>query len=264
MKKLSSLILVTLMLALLIAPSALASGSYNYVFDETGTLTDGQISALNAKASALTEKRGCDVYIWIVDLVPEDSARTIDSLEAYTKAFYVRNNLGYGADRNGIVLLMEIGDIPGERDYLFFANGPCKSIFNNSARESILDDEIVPLFKSAFNNGNFYKVADTFLDQVEHKFSSSIATTLTLKLTAVILIPLVIAFIICSSWRSKMKTAKIAQAADNYIPAGGFRLTGQTDQFLYRTTTRTRIERDTSPSGGSSSSSSGSSSGGKV
>jgi len=237
----------------------------NYVLDETGTLTDAQIDDLNEKAAELSEKRKCGVYIWIVDLVPEANARTVDDLEAYVDVFYEKYDLGYGDKKNGIVLLLEIGDIPGERDYLFYTYGPCKSVFSNDTRERILDDEIVPLFKSAFSNGNFYKVADVFLDQVDSEFATDFIVTLVFKLIAVIFVPMLIALIVCSSWKRKMKTAKLASHADNYIPAGGFNLTGKSDTFLYRTTTRTRIERSSSSSGGgSSSSSSGRSSGGKA
>ena len=253
-----------LILALIIAPPTFASGINNFVFDETGTLTGSQIDSLNAKSAALLAKRECAVYIWIVDLVPEKDARTIDSLEAYTDAFYFGNGLGYGADRNGIVLLMEIGDVPGERDYLFYTYGSCTSVFNNSTRESMLDDDIVPLFRSAFNNGNFYRVANTFLDKVDSKWTSSIRNTLIFKLAVIILVPSLIALIVCTGMKRKMKTAVLARTADNYIPANGFQLTGRTDQFLYRTTTRTRIETSSSSGGGSSSSSSGRSSGGKV
>jgi uncharacterized membrane protein YgcG len=56
-----------------------------------------------------------------------------------------------------------------------------------------------------------------------------------------------------------MKTAKIAQLAHDYIPAGGFSLNVQQDIYLYQTVTRTRIQSSSSSSssGGSSRSSSG-------
>ena len=265
MKKALTILLVLLLVSLFAAPAVLASGNTGYVFDESGVLSTEQINALNAKAAELTNRRECAVYIWIVHLVPEKDARTINTLEAYVDAFYAREGLGYGADRNGMVLLLETGDIPGERDYLLNTHGSCTSIFNNSARERLLDDEIVPLFKAAFSNGNFYKVADTFLNQVEHEFSRSIAVSLISRLAVVILVPMLIALIVCSVWKAKMKTAKLAKDADNYIPQNGFVLTGRTDQFLYRTTTKVRIESNSSGGGGgSSSSSSGRSSGGKV
>jgi len=247
--------------------TTLAPRGNNYIIDETGTLTGAQIENLNIKAAALSEKRECGVYVWIVDLVPEKYARTVDDLEGYVDAFYERYDLGWGDDNNGMVLLLEIGDIPGERDYLLNTHGSCTTFFNNDRREKLLDDKIVPLFREAFSNGNFYKVADVFLDQIENEYVTNFIVTLGLKLAAVILLPMLIALIVCSSWKAQMKTAKIARTADNYIPEGGFKLTGKTDMFLYRTTMRTKIERESSSSsggGGSRSSSSGRSSGGKV
>jgi len=263
MKKLIAAIAVMLMLALSTASALVADN--RYVCDETGILTGAQIGALNEKAAALAEKRGCGAYIWIVDLVPENYAKSIDDLEVYVEAFYEKNSLGCGDDKNGMVLLLEIGDIPGERDYLFYTHGPCQDIFNNSTRERLLDDKIVPLFIDAFNNGNFYKVADVFLDEVENEFVYDFVVVLGLKLATVILVPVLTAWFVCSGWKRQMKTAAIARSADNYIPAGGFNLTAKDDTFLYRTTSRRKIERESSSSGGgSSSSSSGSSSGRSV
>ena len=63
----------------------------------------------------------------------------------------------------------------------------------------------------------------------------------TIRIVLIILIPLIISLVVCLIWRSQMKTARIARTADNYIPMGGFNLTAQVDAFLYRTTSRRRI-----------------------
>ena len=70
------------------------------------------------------------------------------------------------------------------------------------------------------------------------------------NLAIIVVVPLLIALIVCTIMKSKMKTARIARTADNYIPQGGFNLVEQTDVFLYRTTTRQRIEQNTSSSSG--------------
>ena len=61
-----------------------------------------------------------------------------------------------------------------------------------------------------------------------------------------IIVSVIISLIICFIWRSKIKTAKIARTADNYIPQNGFILAVQADTFLYRTTSRRKIERSSS------------------
>ena len=279
MKKLWYPTLVILALMLILAPAAQASSNSppivnvselaprgnNYIIDETGTLTNAQKNALNEKADAILQKRACAVYIWIVDLVPETYARSANTMEAYVDSFYEKYDLGYGGDKNGMVLLLEIGDVPGERDYFLNAHGACASVFSNRTREKLLDDKIAPLFKDAFSNGNFYRVAAAFLDEVEREFSTGFLAKAGVKLAAIILLPGLIALFVCLRWRAGMKTARIARMADDYIPVNGFNLVGQSDRFLYRTTTRKKIERSSSSSGGGSrSSSSGRSSGGKV
>jgi len=279
MKKLLSILPLIIFASLLLPLTAHAAGkdlitddisfetgkAISYVTDETGTLAASQIGALNEKASIFEEKRKCGIYIWIVDLVPEEYAKSTDDMEVYAEAFYKRNGLGCGGDKNGMLLLLEIGDVPGERDYLLYTNGSVTLTFNNGKRERLLDNKIVPLFTEAFGSGNFYKVADSFIDAVENEFVTDFIITLALKLIAVIAVPSVIAWLICRKWKRGMKTAVTAHSADNYIPNGGFKLTGKTDRFLYRTSTRVKIERESSSSsGGSASSSSGKSSGGKV
>ena len=64
-----------------------------------------------------------------------------------------------------------------------------------------------------------------------------------------VLVALLIATVICLIWRSQMKTARIARTASNYIPQGGFRLTGQGDMFMYRTVTRRKIQSSSSSGG---------------
>ncbi|MDR0490798.1 MAG: hypothetical protein LBH28_06100 [Oscillospiraceae bacterium] len=113
--------------------------------------------------------------------------------------------------------------------------------------------------------GSSYVVSNTSLDALVDGSASNFLSRPAVKLAIVILIPILIALLICSGWKRKMKTAVIARSADNYIPNDGFKLTEKGDQFLYRTTTRTKIERQSSSSGGRSGpSSSGRSGGGRA
>ena len=68
------------------------------------------------------------------------------------------------------------------------------------------------------------------------------------NLAIVILVPLLIAFIVCSVWKGQMKTARVARTACNYIPPGGFNLTKQEDTFLYQTRTRVKVNNSPPPS----------------
>jgi uncharacterized protein len=73
----------------------------------------------------------------------------------------------------------------------------------------------------------------------------------------------IIAFIVVSVMRAKLKSVRSEKAAANYIKSGSMHITEQKDIFLYRNITRTERPKE-SDSGGSSthSSSSGSTHGG--
>ena len=73
-----------------------------------------------------------------------------------------------------------------------------------------------------------------------------------------ILVPLLVAFTVCSIFKAQMKTAKMQQAAQEYIDGQGLVLTAQNDRFLHTTRTERYIEPPKS-SGGTSVNSSGSS-----
>lgn len=87
--------------------------------------------------------------------------------------------------------------------------------------------------------------ADENADEASEESSSWV------NLAIVILVPLLVAGVVCGIFLSQMKTAVPQRAADNFIPGGGVKLTMQTDKFLFKTETRTRIEKQ--PSSGDSS-----------
>lgn len=270
-----------------------------HVYDEVGVFSNSEVDRLNQKATKIAEQYECSIYIWIVDLIPREESKTIYDVEKYVDSFYEGNNLGYKEDKTGVILMLEIGDIPGERDYLFSVYGYAKTVFSKSIRESFAD-KIRPMFIEALEGSNYYNVTDSFIDLVEWDFSYFISSQneenspfysdsndtntteysgsypnrlpiyymndseIIFRLCVVILVPFFIALIVCGVWKGKMKTAKIATEALNYIPDNGFSLINRQDVFLYRTKTTVRIESDTSSSDSSSSSSADHSSGGKV
>jgi len=153
-----------------------------------------------------------------------------------------------------------------ERDYYMIAHGFGNTAFTDHGKDVMLDKYILPLL----GDNKFYEAFSVYLDKAEEFLEmardgtpfdigtdpEAVRTGNLIKVAVTILLPLLIAFLICANWKSKMKTAKIATTACNYIPANGFILTGQADTFLYQTVTRTKIEKSSS-SGGTTINSSG-------
>ena len=262
MRKTTVLLLAVIVMALLLPLAAHASQSaYQYVLDDAHLLTDGQRLELEARASAMSANYRCDVRIVTVEDFADYGYQDI---EEFTYGIYRELDFGYGIDRDCVLFVLSIGG----RDYDLRAWGNrAETAFTFYGIDSVLDNHVLPLL----GGDNFNSAFSVFLDRAEVYFElaeegtpfergadpSASGSGSGGKVAVVILVPLLISGIVCGIWASQMKTAKIARLADNYIPAGGFNLTGQGDVFLYRTTSRRKIEKSASSSSSGSKSSSG-------
>ena len=254
MKKIAIILLLVFAISLVASPLALLSSSQPHVDDEYGLLTDDEWSELDSWAEEISESYGCDVRIVVVPDMRDYGIYDIDEFSFYV---YDEWGLGYGSNKDCMLFVMSMED----RDYFIRSWGYANIAITTYAKDEMIDNYILP----ALHNDNYYQAFYSFLDKVEEylqiasegdpygsEYSSSSdgeeGLSSGVKVLIVIIVPCLIAFIICSIWRSKMKTAKIARTADNYVPDGGFNLTGQADIFLYRTTSSRRIERNTSSS----------------
>ena len=261
MKKILTFLLLVLSLSLLLAPVALAA-DLDLVADAVGILTYEEWEVLNKRAEEISEKQQCDVAIVIIDEMSDD-----DGAYDWAKYVYEEYNFGYGSSKSGLLFFLSMA----ERDYALIAYGYGNTAFTDHGKDVLLDDYILPLL----GNDNYYQAFGVYLNKADEYLTKARAGSpfdldtdpkyqeekargnLPIKLAATILVPLLIALLFCQNWKRQMKTAVIAREADNYIPAGGFVLTGQEDQFLYRTETRTKIEKSSSSSGGTTTDSDG-------
>jgi len=248
-------LLIALLLALSLAfaaTSAAFAADLNPVTDIAGLLTDSQLDRLNERAEKIREQYKCDVAIIVVD-------EKADNPNARARQLYEDYSFGYGADNSGILFFLSIA----ERDYALVAFGFGNTAFTDHGKDVMLNDYVLPLLA----DNKYYEAFSAYLDKAEEFLAmardgtpfdvDSSGTSLLVKLAVVILLPLLIAFIVCSSWKKQMKTAVKATAAANYIPTGGFNLTDQTDMFLYRTQERRKIEKQPAKSGGTTKDSKG-------
>ena len=249
MKKL----LITLLLVfslILSLTSVVSAADLNMVTDTTGTLTDSQWERLNTRAESIAEQYRCDVAIIMIDEMTDN-----DGAFEWAQGLYNQYNFGYGSERSGVLLFISLA----ERDYSLIARGFGNTAFTDYGKDVMLDRHILPLL----GDDKYYEAFSAYLDKAEEFLALARDGTpfdrgtdpnregmsIYLKLAIIIILPLVIALLICSVWESKMKTARIAKTACNYIPPGGFQLTGQLDMFLYRTHTRTKIQSNSSSGG---------------
>jgi len=238
--------LLILSLVLVLSPAAFAADDWELVEDLAGILTREQRDALQARAEAISARHRCDVIIVTLGEMIDD-----DGAYEWARYIYTAFGYGYGSDRSGVLFFLSMA----ERDFALVAYGYGHTAFTDYGKDVMLDDHILPLLREnkyyeAFSA--YLDVADDFLAMARDgtPFDRDSSGSLVVKLAITILVPLLVALIICSMWKKQMKTAVAARAAANYIPPGGFNITGQKDMFMYKTTDRKKIETQQSKSGG--------------
>ena len=214
-----------------------------YVEDQAFLLTDDQWSSLEDRAEDLSSKYRCDVRILTVLDMADYGFRNIEDFSYYV---YTEHGFGYGSDRDCVLLVLSME----QRDYdLRVWGNRANTAFTLYGIDNLLDKHVLP----PLGNNDFYRAFSAYIDRAEVYLemaengrpfdTDSDPASIASKLIGVIIVSFLIALLICMVWKSKHKTAKLARTADSYIPPGGFRLTGQGDTFLYRTTTRVKIQQ---------------------
>ena len=241
-RKICSFLLAFLLL-LALTPAALADGAQlSYITDDAGVLTASETASLEKAAQHIAQRYGVGIY-----LVTVNDACRIDSRGTYEAAYtyYHRNSLGAGAERNGAILLLSMND----RAFAHFYYGKkSEYAFNSYAKEQIEDT-----FLDNFRENDWYGGFSDYLSACGeylalaaegHPVRRSPVPAIVISCAAGILI----AFLVCSILKRKMKSVYVQARADGYV-SGGLRLSRQTDRFTHRTETRRHIEPP-KPSGG--------------
>ena len=253
-KRLLSLALL-LALTLCLSIGVFAEGqTLGYVTDAAGLLTQKEQAELQALAQAASEQAQCGIYIVTVDDFRNYYAT--DSVEVAAQSIFDGYQLGWGADRDGILLLLSMA----ERDYDLDAHGA----FGNAAFTDYGKDLLADEFLDDFSYNDW---EDGFEDYIETAYSFAMTArngepvdsyggrtadegVTPGKVLALILVPALVALIVCSTIKSKMKSAVQKTEAADYMQTQNIRLTKTLDQFTHVTTTRTHIDRSRSTGGG--------------
>lgn len=143
------LLLIALLMTLALPANTLAAEK-RYVVDNTGTLTEKELTALNARAAEISRKHHIDVAFFLAD---NDYAPDL-SLYAYIKKCY---NEWIGAESNGFMLTWD-GKI---RVWMMVAGG--------NKGKVILTKAVEERFFAAFSHGNtsFYSRIMAYLDAAD-------------------------------------------------------------------------------------------------
>ena len=220
-----------------------------YVIDDARLLTIEQRQELNAYAEKITETYGMGIYIMSVEDFHNygEEPQIFDVLWNY----YHDNSLGYGADRQGMILMLSMA----ERDFATFFYGEDTEYAFNGFGQAQLEN----YFLDDFGSDDWY---DGFMDFLvaSEDFMAKAAAGEPVRdnpwslASVFVLIALFVSFVVTRLLWMKMANVAAQKGAKRYQTAEGLVLTKQIDQFLTRTIRRRKIESSDSGSGKSGSS----------
>lgn len=251
--KLSALSLAFAIIFSIFSVSAFAeSNQRQYVYDPVYLLDDQQFSELNAKAVEISEKYGCAVHFVITD----DPSINFNNIQQYSEDLYLDSAaLGYGEGKDGVMLVLGTYD----RCYWLLAYGEK----GNFAFTDYCKDWMSERFLDNFGNDDWYGGFEQYILDCDYALEQAAtgkpvdiyyeAEDIGVEGYAVAFVAgLLASLIICTIFKSQMKTANISTRAAGYVKRDEIIFTRKDQRFTHSTVTRTRIEENNDSSGGSS------------
>ena len=217
------------------------------VVDLAGVIDDTRLSSLNELADRVSEKYNCDIAAAIVPSL--EGKYVVD----YADDYFIYNGYGMGSDRDGILLLVSVGD----REFAEATHGYAITAFTDYGLTNYLE----PRFVGSLSGGDWAGAVERYinasgelLEQARngkpYDYYAPERVQKSCKDVAPVaaLISAVVGFfsggIPTAAMKSKMKSVEKNYGAANYA-RGGLNLRARDDRFLYANVSRTPIPRHT-------------------
>lgn len=252
MKKIFCIMFSIFVVCLSAVPAfAEVTNTFGYVSDKADVLTDAQEKELNDKLTDFREKNKFDVVIVTSTGVLPDERM------AYADDFYDYNNYGYGKNRDGVLLLVNIGTDGIYTEGNSWVSTCGKGIkYISDEKIAAIGRELTPLLIS----GSYNDALNLFPDLVKADISASIRRSCIFIIVFTVIVSVISAFLYGAGLKKKLHTVEEAAEADEYIRNDSLRITRSYDHFLYANVTR--VKRESSNNSSTHTSSSGTTHGG--
>jgi len=217
------------------------------LLDLADLLTDAEEKSLTEKMDKVGKEFKVELAIVTVDSIGEMTKAD------YAKKVYTESGFGFGANKDGVLLLINM-DTPNDgenRGWQIYGKG----LGANAVGADEIED-IGEAIKPDLKAGNYADAINTFADECEHYIDIEIngePFDPVMSLAVSFGISLLIAIIVTSIMKGKLKSVRAKYAASDYVRQGSMNITNSNEFFLYRT-----VERREKPKSSSSDSSSGS------
>ena len=229
--------------------NALAAAEYSavYVTDRAGLLTGNERAQLESMASGIARDYGCAPYIITLEDYRDYGSGDISET---AMDIYEELGLGYGREKNGILLLMSME----ERDYAMVSYGELShSAFTDYGQE-YMEECFLSRFRENDWAGGFeayLRACTELLDLEAQGRPYDVGSAPGGFNFLIVLIPLAVASVVCGIFAFQMKSARYKSEARDYLPGNGVNMRIVRDRFTHRTVMRQRI--NTQKSGGGTS-----------
>ena len=265
MKKITAFLLLLVLALCLALPVCGTEEPPDYVVDYAGLLTNEEEEDLRRWIGEYRENLQLDIVI--VTTYGSDGK----GVQAYADDFYDQNGYGYGADRSGILLLIDMES----REWYMSTCGDAIYIFTDYGLDQ-LGQTILPWLSS----GDYYHAFMAWLsalppyvqafndkspvdgyvppDEYESPYGEEIyhyQDHVGIRLRPfpiALVIGLIAAVITILIMRGKMNTARLQNGAVDYLKDGSFHLRRRSDMFLYSRVSRRAKPKNNTSGGGSS------------
>ena len=227
---------------------------YYRMNDSAGVLTEDEDNELEDALEELSLRQNFDVVIATIESL---ESVDYDSMEAYADDLYDFCQFGYGADRDGVLLLVSVGD----RKWHISTCGYGITAFTDAGIQ-YLGEQMTPDmadgdYAAAFRT--FVQWSDAYIDAARSGRPYDVKNLPREPLSLMYLflalgIGLVLAWVVVGVMKSRLRSVAFQENAASYVREGSMNLTNSRELFVYRDVHRTeRVEeKDSDSSGGSS------------
>ena len=238
--------------ATLFAAPAYADGG-TYVFDEMGVLSSSEVQTLESQGAEYAQKYGIGVYILFTDTMGGTYDPSPSQRNNFARQFYEANDLGVGANKNGIIVVVAVKS----RDYVTVKH------FSDASEDPFSNDCVNVLeenYTSYLSANNWYGAARSYYNDAGSQMAYFAANGkqwtepdpigFLIKVLATLLVPAIIAFSVVNAEKAAMKTAREASEASNYLDRSTFKLSKKRDDFVNTTMAVAPIPKESKGGGG--------------
>ena len=227
---------------------------YYRMNDSANVLTEDEDNELEDALEELSLRQNFDVVIATIESL---ESVDYDNMEQYADDLYDFCQFGYGADRDGVLLLVSVGD----RKWHISTCGYGITAFTDAGIQ-YLGEQMTPDmadgdYAAAFRT--FVQWSDAYIDAARSGRPYDVKNLPREPLSPMYLflalgIGLVLAWVIVGVMKSRLRSVAFQENAASYVREGSMNLTNQRELFLYRDVHRTEHveEKDSDSSGGSS------------